>query len=71
MPSYAPTAFLGLCAITALLTSVTNVAASPQPSPKVLGMDFHKQVPRNTPLANRLRKRQKSVAVDLSNEDIA
>ncbi|KAK4697729.1 hypothetical protein P7C71_g391, partial [Lecanoromycetidae sp. Uapishka_2] len=60
-------------ALVAALFSLSSVAASPSPdpAPKVLGLDFKKQVPRNTPLTNRLRKRQKPVSVDIDNEQIA
>ena len=52
------------------LLALRHVAAAPEPSPKVFGLDFTKQVPRNTPESYRLRKRQKTVSVDISNEDI-
>lgn len=71
MPSQALFSLFGLYTLTAILSSATDVAASPKPSPKVLGLDFHKRVPRNTPTANRLRKRQKTVSVDIDNADIA
>ncbi|KAL6721526.1 hypothetical protein ACLMJK_000630 [Lecanora helva] len=71
MPSQAQTTLFGLCAVSVLFTSITNVGSSPQASPKVLSLDFHKQVPRNTPTLNRLRKRQKTVSVDIDNAQIA
>ena len=71
MPSQALTSLCGLYALTALLSCTTDVAASPNASPKVLGLDFHKNVPRTTPTANRLRKRQKTASVDIANFDIA
>lgn len=75
MPFSSPKVLLGLSALTLLLFDVSNVTASlftpHKRSPKVLGFDFKKEVPRNTPLASRLRKRQKTVAANIDNEEIA
>ena len=69
MPFYAPTALLGLCTLGALLT-VNHVAAVPEASPKVFGLDFKKHVSRKTPLANRLQRRQKTITADIANKQI-
>lgn len=75
MPSSSPKALLGLSSLILLLLGVSNVTASlfslPKRSPKVLGFDFKKQVSRNTPYASRLRKRQKTVATNIDNAQIA
>jgi len=71
MPSLSSQTLLGLSATTAILSNIADVTASPHSSPRVLGLDFHKQAPRNTPTANRLRKRQKTVSVDIDNAEIA
>ena len=68
MPSSALT-FLALTS-GALLT-LRHVAAAPEPSPKVFALDFNIQVPRNTPESYRLRKRQKTVSADISNDQNA
>ena len=69
-----PKVLLGLSVLTVLLSNVSDVTASlftlHKRSPKVVSFDFSKQVPRNT-LATRLRKRQKTVTADISNEQIA
>ena len=56
-----------------LLLFLGNVSASlltsHKRSPKVLGFDFKKEI--NTPLANRLRKRQNTVTANIGNEEIA
>ncbi|KAL2046686.1 hypothetical protein ABVK25_011600 [Lepraria finkii] len=69
MPFYAPTALLGLCTLGALLT-VNHVAAVPEASPNVFGLDFKKHVSRKTPLANRLQRRQKTITADIANKQI-
>lgn len=71
MPCQAPTALCALYTIAALLAGVSDVTASPDPSPRVFGLDFSKKMPRNAPLSNRLRNRQKTFSVDLDNADIA
>ena len=72
MPSPLPKALLGVSTLI-LLLCVTHVSASlftsHKRSPKVLGFDFKKEI--NTPLANRLRKRQKTVTANIDNEEIA
>ena len=69
-----PKVLLGLSVLTIFLSNVSDVTASMftlhKRSPKVVGFDFSKQVPRNT-LATHLRKRQKTVAADIDNEQIA
>lgn len=69
-----PKTLLGLSVLTILLSNICDVTASlftlHKRSPKVVGFDFSKQVPRNT-LATRLRKRQKTVSADISNVEIA
>ena len=69
-----PKFLLGLSVLTILLSHITDVTASlftlHKRSPKVVGFDFSKQVPRNT-LATRLRKRQKTVTADIENVQIA
>lgn len=64
---------LGRYTSAVLLLSAYHVAASPSPdpSPKVFGLEFKKQVPRNTPVTNRLRKRQNTVTADINNVKIA
>lgn len=75
MPLPPPRVLLGLTALIILLFGVSDASASlftsHKRSPKVLGFDFKKEVSRNTPLANRLRKRQKTVTVNIDNEDVA
>lgn len=75
MPFSSPKILLGLSAVTVLLSHVSGVSASfftlQKRSPKVVGFDFKKEVPRNVPLANRLRKRQKTVAANIDNAQIA
>ena len=75
MPISSPKVLLGLSALTVLLLDVSNVTASllssHKRSPKVLGFDFKKEIPRNTPLASRLRKRQKTVTANIDNAEIA
>ena len=75
MPISSPKVLLGLSALTVLLLDVSNVTASVLCShmrcPKVLGLDFKKEIPRNTPLASRLRKRQKTVTANIDNAEIA
>ena len=69
-----PKVLLGLSVLTVLLSNVSDVTASlftlHKRSPKVVGFDFSKKIPRNT-LATHLRKRQKTVAADIANEQIA
>ena len=69
MPFQARRMLFGLYTLAALLLYVDNVSASP----KVFGLDFKKEVPRNTPQTNtnRLRRRQKSVSADIDNIEIA
>ena len=75
MPFSSPKILLGLSALTLILSHVSHVSASlftsQKRSPKVLGLDFKKEVSRNTPLANRLRKRQKTVTANIDNAEIA
>lgn len=75
MPLPLPRVLLGVSALIILLFSIRDAEASlftsHKRSPKVLGFDFRKEVSRNTPLANRLRKRQKTVTVNIDNEYIA
>lgn len=75
MPFSSPKTLLGLTALTFLLFDVGDVTASlftsHKRSPKVLNFDFKKEVPRNTPLASRLRKRQKTVTANIDNAEIA
>lgn len=75
MPFSSPKALLALSALTLLLSNLSHVTASlfteHKRSPKVIGFDFKKEVPRNTPLASRLRKRQKTVTAGIDNEEIA
>lgn len=75
MPCSSPNIFLTLSALALLLFNVSHVTASlftsHKPSPKVLSFDFKKDVSRNTPLASRLRKRQKTVTADIDNAEIA
>lgn len=75
MPFSSPKILLGLSALTILLFGVSDVTASlfnsHKRSPKALGFEFKKEVSRNTPLANRLRKRQKTVAANIDNAEIA
>ena len=65
----------GVFALTILLCYVSDASASlfssNKRSAKVLGFDFRKEVSRNTPLANRLRKRQRTVTVNIDNAEIA
>ena len=72
MPFPLPKTLLGISTLI-LLLCVGNVSASLftsyRRSPKVLGFDFKKEI--NTPLANRLRKRQKTVTASIDNEEIA
>ena len=72
MPFLLPKILLGISTLI-LLLCVGNVSASlftsHRRSPKVLGFDFKKEI--NTPLANRLRKRQKTVTASIDNEEIA
>lgn len=75
MPFSSPIILLGFSAWTLLLFDVSNVTASlftqHKRSPKVVGFDFKKDLPRNTPLVNRLRKRQKTVTASIDNQQIA
>ena len=75
MPPSLPKTLLALSALTFFLSHISHVTASlfpsPETAPKVLAFDFRKEVPRNTPLANRLRKRQRTVTANLDNEQIA
>lgn len=75
MPFLSPKLLLGLSALTLLLFNVSDVTASlfttHKRSPKVLSFDFKKEVARNTPIANRLRKRQKTVTATIDNAEIA
>lgn len=75
MPFPPPRVLLGLSALIFLLFGVNDAEASlftsHKRSPKVLGFDFRKEVSRNTPLANRLRKRQKTATVNIDNADVA
>ena len=67
-----PKALLAVSTLISLLC-VGHVSASlftsHKTSPKVLTFDFKKEI--NTPLANRLRKRQKTVTANIDNEAIA
>ena len=61
---------LGLAAFAGLLFSdVTSTAALAQP--RVFGLDFTKLAARNTPETSRLRRRQKSLSVNIDNAEIA
>lgn len=75
MPLPPPRVLLGLSTLIILLFGVSDASASlftsHKRSPKVLGFDFKKEFSRDTPLAHRLRKRQKTVAVNIDNEFIA
>ena len=65
-------ALSGLSILAALLSGLGKATASVEaPSPKVFNLTFEKQTPRHTPLANRLRRRQKAFSVNIDNEDIA
>ena len=72
MPFPLPKTLLGVSTLI-LLLCVGHVSASlftsHKTSPKVLGFDFKKEI--NTPLANRLRKRQGTVTANITNEGIA
>ena len=72
MPFQAPTtpALLTLYALGALFAT-SHAAATPEASPRVLGLDFTKHVPPNSPLTNRLQRRQKTVTADITNAQIA
>ena len=71
MPFPLPKTLLGISTLI-LLLCVGHVSASlftsHKRSPKVLGFDFKKEI--NTPLANRLRKRQ-TVTANIDNEEVA
>ena len=75
MPFSTPKAFLALSAWTLLLFNFGDVTASlfssHKQSPKVLGFNFKKEVPRHPPHAGRLRKRQKTVTANIDNAEIA
>ena len=72
MPFPIPKTLFGVSTLL-LLLCVGHVSASlftsHKTSPKVLGFDFKKEI--NTPLATRLRKRQKTVTANITNEEIA
>jgi len=51
------------------LFGLNNFKRYPSP-PKVIGFDFKRSVPRNTPKINALQRRQKTVTATLTDDQI-
>ena len=56
-----------LFGFSALATLILDVAAEP----RVFGLDFAKRTVQNTPEISRLRRRAKTLSVDIDNAEIA